>query len=99
MYESLEPPSKFKICYLEFQIRIWNSEYLFGIQNRVFGIPNSVFGIPNNIFQILNLDGGSRLSQLCVCHSGNSNPVPFLIPLVVVPIGTTTSATSNWNYH
>ena len=36
---------------------------------------------------------------MCICHSGNSNPVPFLIPLVVVPIGTATSATSNWNYH
>ena len=47
----------------------WNSKYVFGILNRVFGIPNmyleyskNIFGIPNNMFQILNLDGGSRLS-------------------------------------
>ena len=36
---------------------------------------------------------------LYICHSGNSNPVPFLIPLVVVPIGSSTSGSSNWNYH
>ena len=38
--------------YLEFQIRIWNSEY--------------VFGIPNSIFHILNLDGGSKLSYTSI---------------------------------
>ena len=41
----------------------------------------------------------SYLDSPYMCHSGNSNPVPFLIPLVVVPIGTATSAASNWNYH
>ena len=30
-----------------------------------------------------------------VRHSGNSNLVPFIIPLVVVPIESTTSVTSN----
>ena len=39
--------SKYEICYLEFQICIRNSKYVFGIPNTLFGIPNTVFGIPN----------------------------------------------------
>ena len=47
------PNSKFEICYLEFQIRIWNSKYIFGIQIPIWN-SNTVFRIPNMLFGILN---------------------------------------------
>ena len=50
IYESLEPPSKFKIQNMEYAIR--NSKYIFGIPNTVFGIPYTLFGIPNTVFGI-----------------------------------------------
>ena len=34
-----------------------------------------------------------------LCHSGNSKLLPFLLSSVVVPIRTTPSGTSNWNYN
>ena len=55
---------EFRIAYLEFQIRVWNSEYVFGIPNTYLEfqirIWNSeyVFGIPNSMFHILNFEFG-----------------------------------------
>ena len=45
------PNSKYEIYYLEFQIRIRNSKYIFGIPNTVFGIPNTLFRIPNTYLE------------------------------------------------
>ena len=82
LYESLEPPSKFKIQNMKYAI--WNSKYVFGIPNTYsefqiriwnskYPIRNSkyVFGIPNTLFGIPNTLFGIPNSYLefQICYS------------------------------